>query len=267
MQHKFMQDSLESAIEFFKVLENQKRKKILESCLEGNLLPEQISKILNNSVMATKKHLHILQESGLVEKTENSGFTTTQLGYGCIQNMDSFEFLNRHKNYFVDHTFGDIPSELLRMIGNLKNCEFHYGFYLMLPRWSEIITQAKEYLNLVFFNPPIIIADSIKPRVDSGLKVRLLVGKNSNITECNEFVKNLELCNPHPDSNVEKRRCGEVQVSLIMSESEACVIFPNNNGITDMHGNFISRDPDFVSWCHDFFEYKWDDGKIISKLR
>jgi hypothetical protein len=52
-----------------------------------------------------------------------------------------------------------------------------------------------------------------------------------------------------------------------MSEREACVIFPDSNWVTDMHGNFISRDPDFVSWCHDFFEQKWIDGEPISRLK
>lgn len=259
-------ETFDSAVDLFGILSNQKRRQILRICSEQTPSPEQLSKVLKIGIMATKKHLSILQRSELVER-KDSTVRTTQFGYGFLQNMSSFEFLNKHKNFFSEHRFGDITPRMLKRVGDLKNCDFYYGFHIVLPRWSRIAVQAKKYLNLVFLHPPIVIADSIKPRVDSGLKVRLLIGKNSNITECNEFVKNLDLHKPINHSNFEKRRCRQVQVNLIMSEKEACVIFPNNNGITDMHGNFISKDPDFVGWCHDFFESKWKDGEPVSRLR
>lgn len=267
MDHENILDTLGPTVDLFGVLSNSKRRQMLRICSEQNLTPEQIAKTLNHGVMATKKHLSILQKSGLVEKNTDAEFAITQIGYGYIQNMNSFEFLNKYKDFFLEHRFGDLTSDLLMRIGDLRNCEFYYGFHIVLPRWSKIAARAKKYLNLVFLHPPIVIADSIKPRVDTNLKIRLLIGKNSDITECNEFVKNLELNKPTIRSNFEKRRCKQVQVNLIMSEKEACIIFPNNNGITDMHGNFISKDPDFVSWCHDFFECKWRDGEPISRLR
>lgn len=262
-----MHDMLDSVVDIFGILENPDRRQMLRICSKQALTLEQISKIINHNTMATKKHLRILEKSKLVEKNTGAEFSITPIGDGCLQNMDSFEFLNKHKDFFLEHRFGDLNPNLLKRIGDLNNCKFYYGFHLVLPRWTHIVKQARKYLNLVFLHPPIVIADSIKPKVGTDLKIRLLIGKNSQITQCNEFVDRLMLNKPVHFSNFEKRRCGQVQMNLVMSEKEACVIFPNNNGITDMHGNFISKDPNLVNWCRDFFDYKWVDGEPISMLR
>ena len=260
------EDDLENIVELFGILANQKRRQMLQTCSDRGQSLAHLSRSLGMGILATKKHLSMLQKSELVEK-KNGTFSTTQVGHGLIQKINSFEFLGRHKDFFSVHRFGDVSPSLIRRIGDLKECEFYYGFHLALPRWSKIARQARKYLDLIFLHPPIIIADSIKPHVDAGMKIRLLIGKNSRITECNEFVSTLDLHKPKIRQNFEKRRCGQVQVNLIMSEKEACLIFPNNEGITDMHGNFVSRNPDFVAWCHDFFEQKWSEGEAISRLR
>lgn len=203
----------------------------------------------------------------MLQNSNNGEFAITPLGLACLQCVDSFEFLNQHRQFFTEHSFGDITPDLLKRIGDLKNSDFFYGIHLVFPKWSKIVSEAKEFLNLIFLHPPIVIADTIKPRVNGDLQIRLLIGQNSTITECNEFVDKLNLRKPEFQHNFGKRIAESVQVNLVMSEREACVIFPNNNGVTDMHGNFISTNPDFVKWCQEFFEYKWKDGMPISRLK
>jgi len=259
-------NDLSSLVNFFETLSSTSRRKIIQRCSEQNLTDEQISKLINNNLSSTRKDIASLQKLNLIEKNDKGEFLTTPVGDCCTQSINSFEFLNKHRNFFSEHSFGDLTPKLLKKIGNLKNCEFYYGFHLILPKWSKIITDAKENLNFIFLNPPIVIADFIKTK-DASMKIRLMIGKNSVIRECNEFVTKLELHKPAPYSYFEKRRCEQVQTNIIMSEKEACVIFPYSDGTTDMHGNFISKDPDFVSWCHDFFEYKWSDSEAIARIR
>lgn len=255
-----------SAADFLNILSNPKRRKILRTCADGRCTTEQISEILNQNQMAAKKHLHQLQASEMI-LNDNGKFALTPLGFGCLQCMNSFEFLNENSQFFAEHSFGDITSRFLKRIGDLRNSNFFYGIHLVLPKWSKIASEAKEFLNLIFLNPPIVIAGPIKPRINDGLKINLLIGQNSTITDCNEFVNKLDLSKPTFQHNFEKRIIESVQVNMVMSEKEACVIFPDNNGVTDMHGNFISTDPDFIKWCREFFEYKWKDAMSISRLK
>jgi predicted transcriptional regulator len=252
--------------DLFKILSNPKRRKILKACSSERHSAVQISKLLHEGYQSTRKHLAELQHYCMIQ-SDNGVFATTPLGLACLQCANSLEFLEKHGQFFTEHSFGDTNSHLLKRIGDLNNCNLIYGIHLVLSKWSKIITEAQEFVNLIFLQPPILVADSLKPKINQDIKIRLLIGKNSNITECNEFVDKLGLRKPTNLENFEKKIADTVQINLIMSEKEACVIFPGNDGVTDMHGNFFGNDDSFLKWCSDFFQYKWKNARSFARIR
>lgn len=259
--------SVKNSEDLLAVLSNPKRRQTLKTLSHKAVLTDQETSVTAQDSSEVKRHLRILEKSGLIEEDADGGFSITHLGYACLQSMGPFEFLGKHRRFFGEHTLGDVECDLLARIGDLENSEFFYGIHIVFPKWSKIVCEAEQFLNLIFLHPPILIADAIKPALEGGLHTRLLIGRNSVITDCNEFVDRLSLQRPTHRENFEKRMAELVQVNLVMSEKEACVIFPNNDGITDMHGNFISGDPDFVRWCDDFFRQKWSNAEPLARIR
>jgi len=60
-----------------------------------------------------------------------------------------------------------------------------------------------------------------------------------------------------------------VQTVVVLNEKEACVLFPNTEGESDLSEMFYSSDPMFHEWCVDYFRYCWYGSDIFeeSKLK
>lgn len=213
------------------------------------------------------KELKNMENLGLVKQEQIGVYRLTTVGSAVSECTKVFEFLEKNKDFFVDHEFGDIPKSLLKNIGRLVNSQFFYGLHLVFSKWCNIISESQEFVYCIFSEPPILVADHIGPKIQSGLHIRVLFDKSSQIPVCNEFVNKLGLKEHKTTENFKKRIAENAKINLIMSEKEACIIFPDDKGVVDLHGNFISSDPDFVSWCREFFEYKWNGSEPIARLR
>ena len=254
--------------ELFSVISHTKRRHILELCDKNPNSINNISKKLDGSTQNILKHIKKNQKFNLLEFNEKKQtYQTTKIGNIVVSQIKTVEFIEKNKNYFLDHDIGDVPDELLNKFENLYNSDFFSGVHMMFSYWSKIAHDAEKYFFCIFSTPPVLIADTLVKKISEGLRLQVLFGKNSVITQCNEFVDRLALRKRVGFSNIEKRITESVKVNLIMSEKEACLMFPERDGNTDIHGNFISKDPKFLNWCHEFFEHKWKSGETISRLK
>ena len=62
---------------------------------------------------------------------------------------------------------------------------------------------------------------------------------------------------------VERKMKNVVQVSVILNEKEAMIMFPNLEGEPDMGETFFSKDVFFHEWCLDYFRYCWYGSDIF----
>lgn len=217
--------------------------------------------------------LSYLADKKVVEKTDvgndddDKAYLPSSLGRALIVQTRTFEFLHKYKDYLSDHRFGDVPPFLLMQIGRLLKCEFVHGLPLNFVKWKQMMHDADEYVYCIFTHPPILLADWIIPKLPN-LNTRLLFGRNSVVKECNDFVNKLELTKHGSASSydgvIEKKMSDMVLLNVIITEKQACLMFPwkNNDDVkntTDIHASFVSSDPEFHGWCLDFFRYKWNN--------
>ena len=60
--------------------------------------------------------------------------------------------------------------------------------------------------------------------------------------------------------NLERRIKKKVTVTVLVTDKESAVFFPNDEGIADLSVMFHSSDPKFHEWCYDYFEWCWSNG-------
>ena len=254
--------------ELFSMISNTKRRNILDLCDKRTNSIYAISEELDDSIQNISKHIQKIQKFNLLEvNEEKQTYQTSRIGNIVVSQIKTIKFVENNKDYFLEHDIGDVPTELLNKLENLCNSEFFSGVYMMFSYWSKIANNAEKYFSCIFSTPPVLIADTLVKKISEGLSLNILFGKNSTITQCNEFVDRLALRKRAGFSNIEKRMTESVKVNLIMSEKEACLMFPGRDGNTDIHGNFVSKDSKFLNWCQEFFEYKWKSGEKFSRLR
>jgi len=251
----------------FFTLSNKTRIEILKVLSNNESSLSQISQKTNSSPQIIQRHVRLLNDNSLIDRNANGMYIITDAGHNALIQSQSIEFLSKTRGYFADHTLGDAPIQFSHRIGSLANSEYVDGIAPCFTRWKKIIENADEFLYCIFTQPPILIAENILEKISKGVRFQIIFGKNSIIEECNEFAEKLYLKTNHSPFEFEKRMVDEVAINMLVSEKDACLMFPYKNDTTDMHRIFVSSDREFCGWCLDFFDYKWKDGEPFSKLR
>jgi predicted transcriptional regulator len=252
--------------ELFGMLSNQTRLEILELCSKGQYSVTDLASSLKLPEYVINKHLNLLVNESLLEKNSKTFYLSTY-GELIFKKCSSISFLNRNQKFFEDHDFCEIPSPFMQRIGELEESRLIVGAHIMYSYWTRICKEAKRHIFCIFSYPPILVSEPIKQQIDSGLEVRLLFARGTKVLETNEFVCNLRLNQHSTSENLHKRRVNKVLPSLVLTENECTLMFPDGRGSTDFHANFVSKDSKFHRWCLDFFNYEWENGESFSRFK
>lgn len=244
---------------------NDKDNRDVLSLLEQNSLKTTLTP--NSHVLASSDiQVKQFEKLGLIENNDD----VTRLnvvGKTLSHKLSFFEFLSKHNHFFTHHEFGDISLPFMSRLECVSECDLIEGTFPNTTRWKNIVNDAEEFLYCIFAQPPFLLADSVFEKISQGLNVFLLFGKNSDIPDCNDLVEKLELNKPKSDDKFQKRISDKIQINIIASEKEASLMLPDRMGVTDMQSSLISDNTDFLKWCHDFFNYKWNLSEPFSRLR
>lgn len=245
---------------FFMDLASDSRRSMLLKLNEGNARLSQLAKDLGMSIQETYRNATRLIDSGLIEKNPENSLSITPYGRMMMNQIPSFQFILNNKEYFQEHTTGDLPTKFIQRMGALSNCEQIHGIGPVLEKMKmTCCLETKEYLKIIISQYPMEVAKLTIDRAKQGIKFSYIFGENTIIPKGrSELLKKVSWEKLISEGIVQRRMLKTVQVSLIMNENQACLFFPNLKGETDMVDAFYSQDKLFHEWCLDFYNYQWD---------
>jgi predicted transcriptional regulator len=83
----------------------------------------KLAKHLDVTMQEVHRNLNRLMDAGLIEKDSAGIFSLTTFGNTIINQIATFDFLSRNKEYFSTHTFGkETRMKFIQRIGALNNC-------------------------------------------------------------------------------------------------------------------------------------------------
>src|SRR5262249_52161622 len=156
-------------------------------------------------------------------------------------------YLSKYRDYFSDHTLGELPIKFIMRLGALNQGEMVKGIAAVLERWKEIYRKSAEYIYEIVPQVPIDLIEPAISRVKTaGVKYSYILPKDVIVpVGRKELLKKLghsELLNKKA---VEHKMDETVRVAVILNERQAAVMFPTQKGETDMNIIFFSEDPTF----------------------
>jgi predicted transcriptional regulator len=256
----------DNSFDLFNNLSNEKRIKILNYLLNKKSNLSKISKEINQSNQATLSHLNKLVNSGLIQKNLAGNYSVSEYGKSILIKNQYVEFITKHKNFFKEHSFGDIPNFLLNCIGMLSKAEFVDGAVANFERWNKMIENANEFFYGIFTQTPHQTDVSLATKSAKGLKIKLIFGKNGLMSDYSALAKKLHF-DKTSQTTIERRISELVFVNIMITENYACVMFPDRKNQTDVGRTFLGTDNDFHQWCIEFFNHKWHDSVPFSRFR
>jgi predicted transcriptional regulator len=229
----------------------------------------QLATELDATMQEAHRNMTRLIDSGLVMKDSEGDLILTPYGITIVSLIPSYDFLFNQKEYFLEHSLGELPRKFIQRLGSLHNCEIVHGVMAILQRWKTLYAMSNEYIKEIMAQVPLDLIETISDRVQMGVKFSYIFASNVVIPKGrSQILQKIGWRNLMAKGLVERRMLDEVKIMTIFNEKQACVLFPNLKGEPDLNIMFYSEDNEFHDWCEDFFLYQWekasafDEGKL-----
>ena len=248
-----------SAEKIFFELASQQRLSIIFGLSQIKSTLSQLSRDLGITMQEVHRNINRLQDAGLIEKDPRGIFSLTTFGNTIIKQIPTFDFLSLHKEYFSEHTLGEVPMKFEQRIGALDDCELIRGIVAILELWKQIYRDSESYILEIIPQVPLDLIEPILVRVrDKGTRLFYIFPEDVIIPKGrSELLRRLRFDELYKTGRIERRMVDKVQVAVVLNEKKASILFPTQKGETDMNMMFYSEDRLFHDWCLDYFWFRW----------
>ena len=260
--------------EIFSSLANSQRLAILYIISENNKKTlSSIAKELKITTQETHRNLNKLMNSNIIEKDFKGYFSLTVFGDMIIKNISAINFLSKHKKFFSEHNFHNIPIKFIQRIGALEKSDFLSGFVAVIEYIKRMYQNCDKYIYSILPQVPLDLIHTAIPIVrEKGLKFKHILPIDALIPKkSEEFLENEGYSQLLRKGIIERRMVTKTNLGIVLTENHALVMFPLSKGHVDMNFIFCNNvsvdDGLFHEWCLDYFIEIWNNAKTFDAGR
>ena len=262
-------DSEKIASEFFE-LASEQRLNIVRNLAKDKLNISKLANILDATKPEIHRNVTRLTKAGLIEKNSDGNYELTVYGNAVLVQIPSLSFFSENKQFFKNHTLGNLEDKFIQRIGALENKKQVKGYVKTIEKWRQIHENAKKYVYNILSEVPYSgdIIEVISKQLKNDLHIRsvfsdkaIIPEERKKIFEEKDFQKYVK------SGSLERRIKKDVTVTVLVTDKESAVFFPNVEGITDISEMFYSSDPKFREWCYDYFEWCWNNSTSFQESK
>ncbi len=258
-----MSSLFEDAERVFIELSNSQRLDIIHSLHSKEMNLAGLSKHLTVTMQEVHRNLNRLTEAGLVEKKSSGVFCLTTFGSTIIGQIPSIHFLSKNKDYFSNHSLGDMPMKFIQRIGALNNGELVDGWVAVVERIKDMYRQSREYIYGMLPQVTHDLIETVIPMIrQHGIKFKYILPENAQVPRAGmKLLKDVSYDDLLRKGLIERKMNKKITVAVVLNERESLVMFPSTGGETDMnemfYGHHVADVDIFHEWSHDYFFYNW----------
>lgn len=267
-----MRSDIENIANDFLEFASEQRLNILTNIAEKKLNITRLAEILDATKPEVHRNIGRLIKAGVIEKQVDGNFILTTYGKTILVQIPSLSFISENKQYFSNHTFGNLEKKFIQRIGALHEKKQIKGFVKVLEKWKNIHENAEKYICNILSEVPYSsdIIDIISLKLENNIKIQSIFTENAIIPDERQTIFQKKGFQKYiTNSMLERKMMKGVSTLVLVTDNEAAVFFPNNQGIPDLSTMFTSINSDFHEWCMDYFESCWKNASSFqeSKLK
>ncbi len=260
--------------EIFSSLANSQRLAILYIISKNNKKTlSSIAKELKITTQETHRNLNKLMNSNIIEKDFKGFFSLTVFGDMIIKNISAINFLSKHRRFFSEHNFHNIPIKFIQRIGALEKSDYLSGIVAVIEYIKRMYQNCDKYIYSILPQVPLDLIHTAIPIVrEKGLKFKHILPIDALIPKkSEEFLENEGYSQLLRKGIIERRMVTMTNLGIVLTENHALVMFPLSNGHVDMNFIFCNNvsmdDGLFHEWCLDYFIEIWNNAKTFDAGR
>ena len=255
--------------DLFLELASETRHSILRLLEEENLKQSEVAKKLDISLPESHRQLERLVEHGFVRREPNSKFGLTAFGQIVLRQTESLSFVGKFKEFFQEHTLGDIPKKFVRRLAELENFTLLEGAFVLNEKMKKIAGEG-EYLRVISAHVPPDAFRKGLTKANKGKEVSIIYGENTIIPKgFKDELRKPEVQDLMNKGIYRRKMVTKVQVFVVLNDKDALVVFPNLKGDVDLGYGFFGADSKFHEWCVDYHAHLWENADFceLSNMR
>jgi len=263
-----MRDHYEYTANDFLELASEQRLRILFTLLTKRSKITEMAKKLDATKQEIHRNFERLVKADLIYKDEDGYYDLTVYGNTICSQVPDFVFVSQNRKYFKNHNFGDVPIKFVQRIGALSISQHVKGFSNVLEEWKSIYKNSDQYIYEILSEVPLDTIVPLVKRIKNGVKFQYILSESTIIPKGRkELLDRLGFKKLLEKGLVGRKMKNIVQVSIVLNEKEAMVMFPNLEGEPDIGQGFHSQDMHFHEWCLDYFRYCWYGSDIFLEYK
>lgn len=242
------------------------------SLAEKKLTMSKLADLLDATKPEVHRNVSRLTKAGLIEKIPNGDYRLTPHGNTILIQIPSLCFISDNKQYFGTHTLGNLEPKFIQRLGALQDNKKITGFVKVLEKWKKIHESAEKYICNILTEVPYTedIVDVISSKLEHGVPIKSIFSDKVVIPEGRrQMFEKKGFQKFALDGKLQRMIKNDVLVSVLVTEKEAAVFFPNMTDDPDLSVMLFSSNPDFCDWCLDYFDWCWKHSAVFqeSKLK
>ena len=247
-----MVESEEAIDKLFYELANESRLGILRELQVGERRLLEIARKMDLTDTEASRQIQRLTDALLIEKQPSGMFRITEYGMLLMQFSRSFGFALKFKKALLRRDLSTFPEAFTDRMGELLQATVTLEQYEMVNIFERIVAESDKYLHFIARRPMHIISQQAIARAGT-------INNFDLRSIFSEEKLNLEFFSQHYNPLVERRIISQLPAELIVSEKSAVLSLGGSKGRTD-YAIFTSKDPAFLNWANDLFDYYWQRG-------
>ena len=253
----------ERAKNLFWLLGNESRFKIVIQLVNNSdgLSISKIAKNLETAIPNINKSVDLLRQYDILQKDGNNICHLTSYGRQVTTHIGFFNFITENNDYFNGHDAGVLPVEFAQRMAVFAESERIQGVPMISAKEKEMLSNSKQYMhNILYeakFDTDFLV--TMKMKLEEGIRINTIYGKNSIVHPDNkELLKKIGFGKYLVNGQMEKKdKNFDIKVSVVVTDSEALIMFPSVNGKVDTTEAFYGKTKNLQAWCEQYFQYCW----------
>ena len=136
-------------------LAGELRLSILIRLTSNNYRLSKLASEIDATMQEAHRNVSRLIDSGLVYKYDDGEFALTAYGNIIVSLIPGYAFLFSQKEYFLEHSLGDLPSKFIQRISSFRGCEVVHGVMAIIQRWKNLYHESSSYINEIMAQVPL----------------------------------------------------------------------------------------------------------------
>ena len=219
----------------------------------------QLASDLGATMQEAHRNMTRLVDAKLVSKGREGELVLTSYGRTVVDLVSGYDFLYKNSDFFLDHSLGDMPAKFSQRIGAFSKCDTIHGVMAILQRWKTLYGSSEQFIKEIMSQVPLDLIETVSRRVEKGVKFSYIFASNAVVPKGRtEMLQKVGWRNFIGQGTVQRRMVPDVKVMVIFNEKQGCVIFPDLKGEPDLNTMFFGESAEFLEWCSDYFDYRWE---------